>query len=356
MMEKIGRYFFRTRNTVFPILLIGTLVIFPPRGFGNTGWDALALVGLVMLALGQSLRVLTVGLDYIKRGGKNKQIYADRLVTGGIYAHCRNPMYTGNILIALGLLLVAGNPVALALGGAFVLFVYDAIRRSEEAYLREHFGDQYESFVARTRRWIPRLRGLRATVRAYRFDWPGVVVKEYTTLYSTLLLLTGVVWVKAWRGGTLPAHGVWIYTAFGLFTALFLAARYLKKVRLWRARGCTVQDSSLGDRRARIDLIDAAILDLLNQRAIEVDAIFEWKQASGVTRVDAGRMSQMLDRLVRLNPGPLTEADVRALAGGIVGHFAHRYRSAPDPAPEAAPLCDVVTGPVSVPPRTQPVR
>ena len=328
MIEPIGRFFFRTRNAVFPILLATLLIAFPPRGFGDWRFDALALLGVALLVLGQGLRVMTVGLDYIKRGGKKKRIYADRLVTGGIYAHCRNPMYTGNIGIALGLLCIAGNPWAIALGGAFVLFVYYAITRGEEAYLRDRFGDQYLAFVARTRRWIPRLRGMRATLRAYRFDWPGVVVKEYSTIYSSLILATIIVAAKGWRGGTLPLYWPWIIAAAALWTALFLTARYFKKARSWRARGVAMLDATLEERRRRIDIIDSAILDLLNQRAIEVDSIFEFKRAASMGRVDPGRMAQMIDRLVRQNPGPLTEADVRSLGGAIIEHFAHRYVAA----------------------------
>jgi len=325
MIEQIGRFFFRTRNAAFPLLLATLLLLFPPRGFGDLPWDITALIGVVMVILGQSLRILTVGLDYIKRGGKKKRIYADRLVTGGIYAHCRNPMYTGNVLVATGLLLVTGNPWAIALGASFVFFVYYAITRGEEEYLRGHFGDQYLAFVARTNRWFPRLRGLRATIRAYRFDWPGVVVKEYSTIYSSLLMVTIIVAIKAWLGGDSGVYGPWIIAAAALWTAMFLTARHLKKARSWRARGRTIQDAAFEERRRRIDIIDTAILDLLNQRAIEVDAIFEWKRAANVERVDKERMARMLDRLVVLNPGPLTESDVRSLTGAIIEHFALRY-------------------------------
>jgi len=335
MLAHAGRFFFRTRNALFPVLLLTALLAFPPRRFGDPVWNALAALGGVMVILGQTLRVLTVGLDYIKRGGKNKRIYADRLVTGGIYAHCRNPMYTGNMLIALGLLLAAGNPWALGLGGVFVVFAYYAITRGEEAYLSEHFGDQYEAFVARTNRWLPRMRGLRATLRAYRFDWRGVIVKEYTTLYSTLMLLTAVVAVKAWRGDLLSALSPALIVAASIWTTLFFAARFIKKGLRWKARGRMMQDTALAERRRRIDIIDAAVLDLLNQRAIEVDAIFEWKRASSVERVDQTRMDAMLDRLVKINPGPLAEADVRALSGAIVAHFAHRYQQAVAPAAPA---------------------
>jgi hypothetical protein len=47
-------------------------------------------LGFVISLVGQLVRILTIGLDYIKRGGKKKTVYAEKLVTTGIFAHCRN--------------------------------------------------------------------------------------------------------------------------------------------------------------------------------------------------------------------------------------------------------------------------
>lgn len=334
-VRTLGDYLFRTRNALFPALLAALLIVLPPRPLGEPFADALALAGLALALLGQALRVLTIGLDYVKRGGKRKRVYADRLVTGGLYAHCRNPMYTGNVLIALGALMIAGNPWALAIGGVFVVFAYSAIIAAEETYLRDRFGDHYAAFVRRTPRWWVRPRGLSATIRAFRFDWPGVVVKEYSTLFTTAMLLTLIVAVKAWRADRLDTWAPGLISAGALWISLFAWARFLKKGKNWRARGRTLRDDTLTARRRRIDLIDTALLDLLNQRAIEVGEIFQWKDAEGVPRVDEARMGEMLDRLVALNPGPLTDADARALLGGIVRHFAHEFEPSNEPAPES---------------------
>ena len=325
MIQRAGHYFFRTRNALFPALLLIMAVLFPPVAFGSITVNILAGVGLGMMILGQAIRVVTVGLDYIKRGGKNKKIYADRMVTGGFYAHSRNPMYAGNILIALGLLLLFGNPYAIVIGGAFVLFAYYSITRSEEAYLEDHFGDTYRAFVARTPRYLPRLRGLGATFRSYRFDWPGVVVKEYSTLFTTAMLATAVIAFKTYRTGAIDSAAPWLIGVGALWIVLFYTARYAKKGRNWRARGVTFHDLALPERRRRIDLLDAAILDLLNQRALEVSAVFDWKKANKVDRVDTNRMNDMLDHLADINQGPLSDQQVRTIFDQLIGHFAYHY-------------------------------
>ena len=105
-----------------------------------------------------------VGFAYIKRGGKNRRIYADDLVTEGVYAHVRNPMYVGNFLILVGLAVIWGSPVAFAIGVSLIGFLYFAIVVSEEAYLREKFGAGYDDYARDVNRFVPRLAGLRDTV------------------------------------------------------------------------------------------------------------------------------------------------------------------------------------------------
>jgi len=76
------------------------------------------------------------------------------LVTWGPYRFSRNPMYVGLSVGFVGIALVANTPwilVALPL-------VWFALRRlvidREEAYLTRKFGDEYRTFLARTRRWL----------------------------------------------------------------------------------------------------------------------------------------------------------------------------------------------------------
>lgn len=105
---RYGNFLFRARDAVFPLVLLVLLVAFRPEyPFGSPLWDRrLDLVGLLVAAGGQALRAAVVGYAYIIRGGKNRQVYAEGLVTEGFFAHARNPLYVGNILILAGLFLI----------------------------------------------------------------------------------------------------------------------------------------------------------------------------------------------------------------------------------------------------------
>jgi protein-S-isoprenylcysteine O-methyltransferase Ste14 len=77
-----------------------------------------------------------------------------RLVTGGVFRFTRNPMYLSLTLLYLGLTLMANSiwplvflPIALAvIVGLFIPY--------EERRMRRLFGDEYDAYRARVRRWL----------------------------------------------------------------------------------------------------------------------------------------------------------------------------------------------------------
>jgi len=100
-----------------------------------------------------------------------------------------------------------------------------------------------------------------------------------------------------------------------------------------------------GGERARIDRIDASLLRLLNRRAAIVLALHATKVRRGRPIYDAARTDAILDRLLRLNRGPLREEQVLALFTFLLHHFALGHRPGRPPEPplfvaEAAPGSD----------------
>ena len=76
------------------------------------------------------------------------------LVTDGLFRHSRNPMYLGFLLVLAGLALVLGAAVPLLVVAAFALVVDRWYIRHEERALREAFGDAYDDYCGRVRRWL----------------------------------------------------------------------------------------------------------------------------------------------------------------------------------------------------------
>lgn len=103
-------------------------------------------LSLLLVAPGVLLRGYASG--YVKKNAE--------LTTTGPYAHTRNPLYLGSILIAVGFSLAARSFwIALVLVALF-LAIYLPVIRSEEQYLRSVFPG-FDDYAARVPRLIPRL-------------------------------------------------------------------------------------------------------------------------------------------------------------------------------------------------------
>jgi len=235
----VGRFFFRYRNYLAPVGVLLVLVASEPCQFlwsepADRVWDAL---GLLVALLGQTVRLLTIGLAYIKRGGRDRQLEAKRLVCEGVYAHTRNPMYVGNFLLLTGLAMIYNS----VLGYLVALPVYVgailAIIGSEEDFLRGKFGAEYDDYCRRVPRFVPRLEGVGRTLATMPFDWRQVITKEYGTTFAwlsvalALLAREQVAWhgVAASRTALLRLGLTWLVVA-----ALWATARWLKKSRRLR--------------------------------------------------------------------------------------------------------------------------
>ena len=189
-MVRIGNLLFHFRNYIFPVIILCLVVLTRPQlPFGSETWDlSLDLLGFLVALAGQSLRFLTIGYDYIKRGGLDRNIYADRLVTRGVFGHCRNPLYVGNFLIFLGMTLMLNSTLAYLVGIPICLFAYAAIILAEEDYLRRHFGAEYEDYCRRVNRIWPDWKNFSQSIEEMEFSWKRVITKEYNTTFAWLTL------------------------------------------------------------------------------------------------------------------------------------------------------------------------
>lgn len=79
---------------------------------------------------------------------------ASSLQTTGIYAITRNPMYLGLALAYLGITCFIGNWWNVILFPVLLLIVQEYIIKREEKYLSVEFGQEYEAYKNKVRRWL----------------------------------------------------------------------------------------------------------------------------------------------------------------------------------------------------------
>lgn len=186
-MISIGNFFFKYRNLLFPIVALSIFIpsplVFRETFFGAHYYLIPFGIGLSLALFGQVLRGATIGLKYIVRGGKNKEVYAEDLVTEGIFNHCRNPLYVGNILMIAGAGILANSLIFVTIVLPLFIFIYQAIVLAEEKFLKNKFGNQYTLYSNRVNRWIPNFGGLSKTFASMKFDWSRYITSEYNTIY-----------------------------------------------------------------------------------------------------------------------------------------------------------------------------
>jgi len=195
-MVQIGNFFFKTRNFLFPIFYI---VLFLPFPRITEDYTLIFTIGLIITIIGQLIRMLTIGLVYIIRGGKNRRIYAEGLVTEGLFSHSRNPMYVGNVVMIIGMSILSNSTFAVLVMIPFFIFIYQSIIYAEENFLRNKFGSGFDDYCQKVNRWIPSLKGITKVFKNNNFDIKKVIFKEYNTTFvwmlgATLLSMYNYFW------------------------------------------------------------------------------------------------------------------------------------------------------------------
>src|ERR671912_479400 len=136
------------------------LLLARPRPLTLAVGGAVALVGL-------SLRAWAAG--HIRKNAE--------LAVSGPYAHTRNPLYLGSMVMGLGFTVAAAGTwwlFALFAGlfAALFLGIYLPVMRVESATLAELFGDEFDAYAREVPLLFPRLTPYRGGARAgeTRFD------------------------------------------------------------------------------------------------------------------------------------------------------------------------------------------
>jgi protein-S-isoprenylcysteine O-methyltransferase Ste14 len=190
---RIGAFLFRYRGFLpVPFLLIPLLV---PGTQTKEGW----LTGALFIVAGEALRLAGVSAAGTVTRRRSREV--QRLVTYGIFAWMRNPLYVGNFLIWTGF--VIGSGVLWFLPVAVILFAieYTLIVRYEEGVLESIFGDHYVAYKQRTPRWFPRPPQA-APSEPGPHDL-GEALRSEVSTFAQYAALAAAFWLKAkyWSAG-----------------------------------------------------------------------------------------------------------------------------------------------------------
>lgn len=187
--ERSGNWLFRHRSyvplflyiIVIPVLFLERDEFFP---FQNLIWGASCFV---ISMIGQLIRALTIGFTPQNTSGRNTKAgqVAEQLNTKGIYSIVRHPLYLGNFLMWLGLILYVGSVEFLIFSVFFFWLYYERIMFAEEQFIRGKFGDQFEKWSEITPAFFPRIKGYEKA--GVKFSMKNILKREYHGFYAIII-------------------------------------------------------------------------------------------------------------------------------------------------------------------------
>ena len=135
------------------------------------------ILGCLLVLDGLLIRLYASGFVY-----KNKE-----LSTSGPYAYVRHPLYTGNILILIGISLASGCISAFVISIIFFWFYYPAAIEYEDRKLKSLFPDSWDSWSQQTPALVPKFKFNRLNLAEW--SWEKSLKKNYEPVIFAFVLL-----------------------------------------------------------------------------------------------------------------------------------------------------------------------
>ena len=141
--EAMGIGFFVFLVHVYFALLGGT----DPHGLG-----AVAGLGALLFAVGSWLNTAS---EYSRLRWKEDPAHAGRLYTGGLFRYSRHINYFGDEVLFTGYALITGSPWSFAVPAFMAIGFLSANIPTLDRYLARKYGEEFEAYAMRTKRFIP---------------------------------------------------------------------------------------------------------------------------------------------------------------------------------------------------------
>ncbi len=173
--------------TPLPFLVV--MVIFARPTIGSL------VGGFAVVLLGELIRFWGVSIAGSETRTTGK-VGGTFLITNGPFAHVRNPLYVGNVLMytGIGIMSMALFPWLLIAAIVWFYVQYYLIVTNEEEYLRGQFGDDYAEYCRNVRRFVPRLTPYQASKPSPKNVNPAEgLASERRTLQAIVLVVSAIV-------------------------------------------------------------------------------------------------------------------------------------------------------------------
>lgn len=235
-LEHQGNWLFRYRGQIPLVLFLMALpVMLTSETHLSSGW----LIGaIVASAAGTLIRAYVIATTPRGTSGRNtKEQIAETLNTSGIYSLVRHPLYLGNYLMWIGIVLFTGSITFTVVVSLLYWIYYERIMMAEERFLMGKFGAVYEEWASHTPAFIPMLTGFKKPTET--FSIKSIFRREYSGWLATVVGFAYVDFLRCLYDASMNAGAAWqvfsgkwinILIGFGLLTLLLRSLKHYTKV------------------------------------------------------------------------------------------------------------------------------
>lgn len=193
-----GNVLFRYRSFI-PLILFVLAVPFVYHASHFPLWYPWNVAGLgiaIMVSLsGFLFRAWAIGTTPKGTSGRNtKQQVAEQLNTSGVYSMVRHPLYLGNFLIWLGIVLYTFSLPFLILFALLFWFYYERIMIAEEDFIGAKFTNDFQEWAAQTPAFFPAWGKYKKG--NVPFSLKTVLRREYSGFLATVVSFTYVDYLR----------------------------------------------------------------------------------------------------------------------------------------------------------------
>ena len=144
---------------------VGVIIVGIAFAYLGTAVDSLVGFSVIVFPFAKEVALLLLGLGFLLRLWATFHFYVHKmrvisltpqatLITSGPYRFSRNPLYLGgNVFIFFGAALLLGSPTAVVATATHIPLM-DLFIRREERQLERVFGEEWQRYRKRVRRWL----------------------------------------------------------------------------------------------------------------------------------------------------------------------------------------------------------
>jgi len=138
-------------------LLFGSVYIADSFVFGFSTWLNEVVPNIIRVSAGTGVLIVSGLLSFSgMRIVFNEVREKPEVIRKGVFSLVRHPVYLGEILLYLGLILFSLSVASMFVWLFAIIFLY-YISRYEEKILLEHFGEEYRTYMKEVPMWLPKI-------------------------------------------------------------------------------------------------------------------------------------------------------------------------------------------------------